>query len=945
MRRGEISHAWKDIMPRERTPQADSSSWMSRPLECLTRLVVRFPRFVLLLGALAAAASIWLTMTQLGFRTSRANLLNPHSDYNRRWLAYTKEFGDKEDVVVVVEGENREQIIPALDDVCRAMTKRTDLFGSVLHQADAPKLRAKGLYYLDVKAGDPKEVDLEKIDGLLNQAAPILQGDWSQLNLGGMAKWMGTAMSNGSEAQRGQILTAMQTELPRVAQGLEAALRQPGSYKSPWPEMPLSSALATKSASTRLISEDGRTGFILLRFKEEDTQSFAQNDEPIKALRRMTADVQSRHSGTKIGLTGLPVIEHDEMQSSEKSMSAATFLSFAGVLAVMIVAFGGCRHAILPMAALCVAMVWTCGCVTLTIGHVNVLSIAFASILFGMGIDYGIYYVARYLQVREGVHSTSEALARTTGLVGPGILTGALTSTISFLAAGLTDFPGVSQLGIIAGCGILLCWLGEATLLPAAIRLMDKDGERCGQLPEPLNLRFWLSPLYAFPRLTLIGSISLTLLMGVGLYYLRYDYNLLNLQPEGLESVELEHKLFNQTNRSAWFALSIAATPEKVIENKEKFLKLPSVERVEEIVSKLPSSCEQKRPLIERIHQRLANLPKEVPEIPVTPPAELDRMLAGAQAMLLSMPQAAQITENLRQMREMLRSVPPEEYERRVREYQQTGAKDLLGRLRMLQAASTPEPPKVSDLPESVVERFVGKSGCYVLQVYSKANIWEVGPMGQFVRDVRTVDPEATGNPLQVYEASNEMKRSFEQAAWYALLIIVPVVLIDFRRLNHTLLAALPMGLGLLQTLGFMGLFDIPLSPANMIVLPLMLGLGMDTGINLIHEMRCQGRKYRGAGSAVLVAVVVNSLTTMVGFGALMIANHRGLQSLGRVLTISMGFSILNSLILPNLLLVGRFAKDENVDDDDEDDEYDDDLYDEYDDDSETIERPLVAAA
>jgi uncharacterized protein len=938
----------------ERKPQADPS-WISRPLECLTRLVVRFPRSVLLLGGIAAVISVWLAMTQLGFRTSRANLMNPNSDYNRRWLKYTEEFGDKEDVVVVVEGESREQIVPALDDACRELGKHKNLFGAVLHQTDAPKLRSKGLYYLDVKSNDPREIDLEKIDELLDQAAPILQGDWSQLSLGNMAKWMSAAMSSGSDAQRGQILAAVQTELPRAAKGLEAALRHPGSYKSPWPEMPLSSALAAKSASTRLISEDGRTGFILLRFLEADNQSFTQNDGSVKILRELAADVQSRHAGTKVGLTGLPIIEHDEMQSSEKSMSLATFLSFAGVMAVMIIAFGGCRHAVLPMAALCVAMVWACGCVTLLIGYVNVLSIAFASILFGMGIDYGIYYVARYLQVRERTTSTSEALARTTALVGPGILTGALTSTISFLAAGLTDFPGVSQLGIMAGCGILLCWLGEATLLPAAIRLTDKDGNRAGCLPEPLDLRFWLKPLYAFPRLSLVGAVVLTVLMGVGLCYLRYDYNLLNLQPEGLESVDLEHKLFNQTSRSAWFALSTADTPQQVIERKKQFLALPSVERVEEIVSKLPSDCQRKQQIIERIHQRLANLPQEVPQIPVTPLTQLDQMLAGAQAMLLSMPQASQITESLRQMREMLRSVPPAEYERLVREYQQAGAKDMLRRLQMFQAASMPELPQESDLPESVVARFVGsKHHRYLLQVYSKANIWEVGPMGQFIREVRSVDPEATGNPFQVYEASHEMKRSFEQASWYALLVIAPVVLFDFRRLNHGMLAALPMGLGLLQTLGFMGLFDIPLSPANMIVLPLMLGLGMDTGINLIHEMRCQGRHYRGAGNAVLVAVVVNSLTTMVGFGALMIANHRGLQSLGRVLTIAMGFSILNSLLLPNLLILGGFAR-EDADEDDADDESDEDAdygdeCDDYDEDAEddqvqVVEPHLAAAA
>ena len=225
------------------------------------------------------------------------------------------------------------------------------------------------------------------------------------------------------------------------------------------------------------------------------------------------------------------------------------------------------------------------------------------------------------------------------------------------------------------------------------------------------------------------------------------------------------------------------------------------------------------------------------------------------------------------------------------------------------------------------------------MQVYSKANIWEVGPMGQFVRDVREVDPEATGNPLQVYEASRQMKRSFEQAAWYALLVIVPVVLLDFRRLNHTLLAMLPMGFGLLQTLGLMGLLDIPLNQANIIVLPLTIGIGLEGGINLLHELRCQRGGYRGAGNAVIVAVVVNSLTTMVGFGALMIANHRGLQSLGRVLTISMGCCLFSSLLLPNLLVLGRF----NADDESSDGE-DAETEDDYGDYDETSECESLAA-
>ena len=712
---------------------------MSAPLERFTRLVIRFPVATLVLAGVAAAASLWLATTQLGFRTSRAELLSPNSEYNRRWLVYTKEFGDKEDVVVVVEGESREQIVPALDDACRELAARKDLFAAVLHQTDAPKLRSKGLYYLEMESRDPRELDLAKIDVLLNKAGPILQGDWSALSLGNMTHWMGSAINGGSQAQRQQILNTMQTELPRAIEGFKAAIGRAGPERSsavatgsvgpraadlassgdcglgsssmfPWPEMPLSKSLVAQSAATRLISDDGRTGFILLRFLEEDKQSFAQNDESIRVLRQLTADVRSRHPRTKIGLTGLPIIEHDEMQSSEKSMSAATFLSFAGVLAVIIVAFGGFRHGVMAMTALVVGMIWACGCVALTVGHVNVLSIAFGSILFGLGIDYGIYYVARYLQLRRDTESTSDALAATVASTGPGVLTGALTSAIAFFAAGFTEFPGVAQLGLIAGGGVLLCWLAQTTVLPAMIRLVDADGVM-RNLPEPLNLRFWLRPLFAYPRLTLLAAVACTAATAVGVHYLWYDYNLLNLQPAGLESVELEHKLFKQTNHSAWFALSIAATPEEVLAKRREFLKLASVERVEDAVSKLPCDCERKQPIIERIHQKLANLPQEVPQIPVTPLADLDRMLAGAQTMFLSMPEAAQATDGLRQLREMLRSIPPEEYERRIREYQQGMAADLLARLRTLQAASTPELPRVSDLPESVVSRFVGKLG------------------------------------------------------------------------------------------------------------------------------------------------------------------------------------------------------------------------------------------
>ncbi len=909
------------MMPTERMPQ-ESLSWMSRPLMGLTATAIRFPKLTLALALLGVIVSSWLTTTQLGFRTNRAELLSPKSDYHRRWLEYTKEFGDKEDVVIVVEGSNLDQVSAALDDLCRNIRQRKDLFGAVMHHTDAPKLRAKGLYQLQLD-------DLRQIDAFLNQFGGVLRGDWSQLSLGAMGRQMNAAASGGSERGRQQVLEAMRAELPRLVASLTAALGQEGGYKSPWPETSFAAG-NTEPMSQRLVTDDGRLGFILLRLLEEDRQSFAQNKEAITVLRRYAAEAQRRFPGTKVGLTGLPIIEYDEMRSSEKSMSLATTLSFVGVLAVMVIAFGRLRHSLMAMIALLMAMVWACGCVSVTVGHVNILTIAFGSVLLGLGIDYGIYYVARYLQLRETTESTSEALIATAGSAGPGILTGALTAAIAFFAAGLTDFPGVAQLGVIAGGGVLLCWVAEAVVLPAMIRLFDRDGHT-DILPTPLNMRFWMKPLFAFPRLTLVAAIGVTGVTILGMGHLRYDYNLLNLQPEGLESVELEHKLFNLTNRSAWFAVSLAKTAEEVEVRKAAFMKLPSIERVVEVASRLPRDAAQKRPLIEAIHQRLAQLPEHVPTIPVTPAAELQQMLAGAPMLLGG--QAETAAGGLQALGEMLRQMPPEESQRRISSYQQALARDLHARLRTLQSVSNPEPPTTADLPSGVAERFIGRSGTYALQVFSKANVWEVGPMGQFVADIRSVDPEATGNPMQVYEASRQMKRSFELAAIYALCMVVPIVLLDFRRLNHTLLAALPVAVGLLQTLGLMGLLGIPLNQANMIVLPLTLGIGMESGINLIHDMRRQRGGYSGAGNAVIVGVVVNSLTTMVGFGALMVANHRGLQSLGRVLTLSMGCCLFCSLLLPNLLKIGRFysaeGDNEAYDDEDweDDEELDDDGY------------------
>jgi len=880
-------------MPTEGLPPAEPSL-LSKPLGWLTRLVLRFPVPTIALGVGLAVFALVLAGTRLGFRTSRLDLINSKSSYNQLWIDYINEFGDEDDVVVVVEGPSREMVVPVLEELSGLLREQDRFFHAVHHEIDLSRIRSKGLHYIETD-------ELRNLFGFLGETTPIVDGGWAKLNLGRMASGMVgrlEAAQRGSVADRGEAVD----QASRLADSLSVAMIDRDRYRSPWPAMPGLVGTLSELSGDYLLAKEGRLGFVFLRLVDSgEEDSFARGSEAIDRLRELIASVQAEHALTEIGLTGLPVMENDEMRSSQTSMMEASGLSLIGVACLFIAGFGGVRHPIMTVGALLIAMAWSFGYITLSVGHLNILSVSFGVILIGLGIDFGVHYAARYLQLHAIFRSSEKALVATAEGVGPGIVTGALTTTVAFLTAGLTEFTGVAELGIIAGGGILLCCIAAMVVLPAMIHLSDH--QRAYQpLPRPLDLHGWLVPLMRRPRLVLFVGLAGTAALASGISQLWYDHNLLNLQPEGLESVELEKKLLSEADRSVWYALSIAKGPDELKQRKRQFESKPSVERVESLARFFPTDYERKLPLIRQIDGMLDDLPERPPRIPVDPPADLGRSLARLQMLLANQPGAGRAVRQLEQSRDALRRMPLSECYARLTEYQQRVAGDLLSRLHAIRSIANPDPPTLADLPEALVTRFVGHDGHYLLKIYAKADIWDMEAMGRFVSDVRSVDSRATGNPLQTYEASRAMKRSYEQAAWYALAAVLMIIFLDFRSLRYTLLAMVPVALGMLQMFGVLGLLGIPLNPANMIVLPLILGIGIDDGVHVVHDFRLQKGRYRLSASTAS-AVLITSLTTMVGFGSLMIASHRGLQSLGRVLTLGVSCCLVTSLVLLPALL------------------------------------------
>ncbi len=240
----------------------------------------------------------------------------------------------------------------------------------------------------------------------------------------------------------------------------------------------------------------------------------------------------------------------------------------------------------------------------------------------------------------------------------------------------------------------------------------------------------------------------------------------------------------------------------------------------------------------------------------------------------------------------------------KLKVFEERLAGDLSEDLHRLREVSTPKPILLSDLPADLRERYVSPHGKWLLRVFAKDCLWDFGPLEHFTEQVQKVDPEATGKPFGTVEGLKAMKDGLQRAGLYAFLVIAAVLFCDFRNLRHTLIALAPLVMGVLLTLGVLGLFGVPLNPANMIAFPLILGVGVDNGVHVLHDYLIRRAEGRSTISyAIGRGVMVKALTSMIGFGTLMISSERGLAGLGLILTLGVGCSMLSALVfLPAVL-------------------------------------------
>lgn len=896
-------------------------NWVQKGLRKVLIVVTARPLLTLCVALALAVLSIFYTVTNLGFLTSQKELISP----SQRLMKLSEQMDQFEDLggfVVAIENQNPSRSLKFLHTLVPRLEADREHYHQIFFRVEPKLFKRWALLYLEKKDLLTLRDSLHEYRGFIQNIvqSPTLTDLFRQINQEMTSKMVGelfTGFLEEKSTEDGKEPLNLDF-LIRVLREMKEWLDGDASLVSPWESFLTKQSWGMTSGEGYFWTENKRYLLLFVTPRKMGNR-FTEGQESLIALRNTIAEVQTDFPGIQVGVTGPGALDEDEMGVALKDMSLATMVSLAGLTILLVLFWRGIRRPLLEITQLLVALSLTFGLTTLLIGHLNILSVSFAPMLLGLGIDYGVHWVSRYREEHEtrGA-SKKEALQATMTKLGPGVLLAGLSATLSFFPLVLTGFRGLMELGIICSIGLITATMMTLCLLPALILMFDKTKETAGPpLPSgPVKPLLKFSKGQAFLVLVIACVGSVFSLWGAS--QIRFDLNMLRLQSRKSESVKWEKRLIEDSKHPSMQGAVFARSLEEV-EKKTKALEaLPSVSRVESVVSLLPPEQKEKTHLLREMKPLLAGVhPFQISNRTVNL-SELNEILGRIHFKMLDsgwevspsvktqMEEARALLSDLRQR---FRSMESSRLLHGLQSFETALIGDLNDKLDLLQANINAPPMRIDDLPKTLLQRFVGKNGLYLIRVFPAQNIWEPEILGKFVHDLTAADPEAIGDPVTLYVFTKAFRDACILAALYAAAFIFLLLLLTFRSLLSTLLAMTPLVVGTIWTFGVMHVFGVDLNLANSIFLPLVVGAGVEYGIIIVQRWR-----QREAGvilpSSTGQGVILAGLTTTVGFGSLTLSSHQGLYSLG-LLTMIGSLVILAAavLFLPALLQLLKGSK------------------------------------
>jgi hypothetical protein len=857
-----------------------------------------WPRLVLTLCALLTAGSSYLAATILEVDTDSDRLLSSDLPVRQTNLALADAFPElQHNLVVMVEAADDDDAREAAEALAASLRAQPERYPDVFLPGDDPFYEDFGLYYLERQ-------ELDDLAARIGEAGPLLAAMAERpelpILLGGLTHVIDGVKGLDSLGEDGTRI------LDRVALAVE---RFNAGSRAP---------IAWEDLLFEDLGGDHDNPQLLFVRPAGDLTQLGPVLDAITAI-RSAADDLAPVPGLRVRVTGDRAVHSEEMSLVIGEAMVSAGLSLLLVTLILFVCLRSWRLVAATVLTLLVGLAWTAGLAGLAVGRLNALTSAFAVVYIGLAVDFGIHFGLGYLEQRQHLgRSLPEALRATGRGAGSSLLLCALTTAIGFYAFIPTAYTGVADMGIISGTGVLLGFLATFTVYPALIALGFGSSTRPARsVLNRLEIRLPTFPT-RYPRAVCGTAALLTVVCALALARVRFDVNTLNVRDPRVESVQALKDLLEDSERSAWTIEVLTRDLAEASALAARLEALPGVDHVNTLDGFLPEDQAGRLAIFAQMRSDL--------ETPVELTADesgegLDRLTAleyTIEGYGVSLDIDAElrgdvghddpIVEAAERLRRALFALhaglgdeagPPD-----LDALEADLFHDVPALLEGIEEALPTREVALDELPGDLARRYLAPDGRARVEVFSATNLSEPGALDRFSDLIHAVRPDAGGPAAGTVALARAIVASLQQALATAVVVIAILLLVLERSLKYMLITLTPLCVGSVATAAVSVFADIPFNFANIIVLPLILGIGVDSGIHLVHRHRMG---LLGAGNLLRTstarAVFFSALTTAGSFSTLALSHHLGISSLAQMLTIGIGLMLAaNVLVLPAIL-------------------------------------------
>jgi len=649
------------------------------------------------------------------------------------------------------------------------------------------------------------------------------------------------------------------------------------------------------------------------------------------AIQKVIDQVLKDFPKVKAGLTGMIPLGRDEMVYGKQSMSYTTIIAFIVILILLILSFRMWAAPIFALLNLAVGLIWAIGLTAILVKSLNIMTSMMAVILIGLGIDFSIHIISIFTENRFAGKSIDKSIEETFLKSGKGILTAGLTTCVAFFALVISSSRGMREMGIVSSTGLLAILLATFLFLPSLLVLRERRIEKkfaegkIKKRPVSKDISFqsfgkgcnWLSKRYST---TLICSILITIFLLISASKISFDHNYMNMEPKGLTSITLQDTILDKFDLSMDYALLLTNSIEESREMTKEFKNLKSVAMVDDISIYLPSFEEQQKriPIIQEIKQKISNttLVDNIPE------DEFNHLLLELKRLEM----------NIMEIQDMAFTGGQDKIDRKCSEivgnpdnlqsksiisefinYLENNRLTGIKGLEEFQKYASPyfkktalkmtsvENIELEDLPPSILDRYTNRDhNQFLLTIFPSGNIWQdTDFLYHFTNDLDRVNKKVTGMAPVMRELFKVLGNDGKNAALLTILVVFILLWLDFRKIKYAILAMIPLMAGFIWMIGLMKLIGMQLTIVNVMGLPMIIGIGIDYGVHIVHRWCIEGKgKVNKIFASTGKAIILSALTTMLAFGSLVFSIWRGFASLGGAMFIGVGVCFFSTVII-----------------------------------------------